>query len=151
MKRIAYKDVAPAAYRALLGLETYVQRSSLERPLAHLLYLRVSQLNGCAFCIDMHARDLRDGGESPERLALVSVFRESPLFTPRERAALAYAEALTELGRDGVPEAVYQQALAEFGEAGLVDLTVAVVMINGWNRVNVAFATPPGAYAAGGG
>ena len=98
----------------------------------------------------MHSRDLREAGETPERLALVSVHREAPkLFTPRERAALAWAEAVTELGREGVSEAVYREALAELGESGLVDLTVAVCMINTWNRVSIAFTVEPGSYKAG--
>jgi len=149
MKRISYKDVSPAGYRALSSLEAFVQRSSIERMLAHLVYLRVSQINRCAFCIDMHTKDLIAGGESVERLALVGVFREAPSFTPRERTALAWAEAVTELGRDGVAEPLYQQALAEFGESGLVDLTITVGMINVWNRLSIAFGSEPGHYRPG--
>jgi len=145
-QRLSYPKVSPAAHRALLALEQHVRGAGLEENLKDLVYQRVSQLNGCAFCLDMHDKDMRAAGENPERLALLSVFRESPLFNARERAALAYAEALTQLGPHGLPDDVYNAALAEFGEAGLVSLTLAVGMINTWNRVNIAFRTEPGKY-----
>jgi AhpD family alkylhydroperoxidase len=146
MNRIDYKEVSPSSFRALLALEGQVRKSSLERRLVELVYLRVSQINGCAFCVDMHDKDLRAAGEKPERLALLCVWREAPSFTPRERAALAYAEAVTTLGHDPVADAVYEAARAEFGDAGLVELTLGVATINAWNRMGIAFRSVPGVY-----
>ena len=146
MSRPNYKETNPAALHALLALEGHVRKSGLERGLLDLVYLRVSQLNGCAFCIDMHDKDLRAGGEKPERLSLVCAWPEAPSFTPRERAALAYAEAVTALGPDPVSDGVYETARAEFGDAALVDLTLAVATINAWNRLNIAFRAPAGVY-----
>jgi AhpD family alkylhydroperoxidase len=146
MKRLSYKETSPTTYRALLALEEHVRKCSLERGLVELVYLRVSQINGCAFCVDMHDKDLRAAGESPERLALLCVWHEAPSFTPRERAALAYAEAVTRLGHDAVPDDVYEAARAAFGDTGLIELTLGVAMINTWNRFGVAFRSVPGAY-----
>lgn len=146
MNRLAYKQVSPKTYEALLALEAQVRRSGLERGLLDLVYLRVSQVNGCAFCVDMHDKDLRAAGEKPERLALLVVWREAPCFTPRERVALAWAEAVTKLGAGGPGDALYEQARAELGEAALVDLTLAVASINTWNRMNIAFGMVPGSY-----
>jgi AhpD family alkylhydroperoxidase len=146
MKRLTYKEVSPSAYRALLALEGHVRKSGLDHRLIDLVYLRVSQINGCAFCVDMHSKDLRAAGETPERLALVCVWREAPSFTPRERAALAYAEALTVITHDGVTASVYDAARAELGDAPLVELTLAITTINAWNRLNIAFQLPPGDY-----
>jgi len=146
MNRLAYKEISPTAYRALLSLEGHVRKSGLDRALLDLVYLRVSQINGCAFCVDMHDKDLRAAGETPERLALLAVWQEAPSFSPRERAALAYAEAVTRLGHDPVPDATYQAALAEFGDALLVELTLAIATINAWNRLGIAFRSPAGLY-----
>jgi AhpD family alkylhydroperoxidase len=146
MDRTQYKDASPAAYRALLALEGHVRQSGLERALLDLVYLRVSQVNGCAFCVDMHDKDLRAAGETPERLALLPVWRAAPSFTPRERAALAYAEAVTVPGRDGVADDAFDAARAEFGDAALVEFTLAVATINAWNRLGVAFRSPAGRY-----
>ncbi|MFT3765608.1 MAG: carboxymuconolactone decarboxylase family protein [Minicystis sp.] len=110
------------------------------------MYLRVSQINGCAFCVDMHDKDLRAAGEKPERLALLCVWREAPSFTPRERAALAFAESVTALGHDGVPDAVYEAARAELGDEALIALTLAVATINAWNRFGITFRSVPGGY-----
>lgn len=148
MNRLVYKEVSPSAYRALLALEDHVRKSGLDRALLDLVYLRVSQINGCAFCVDMHDKDLRAAGEKPERLAMLCVWREAPSFTSRERAALAYAEAVTVLGHDPVPDAVYEEARRELGDAHLVELTIAVATINVWNRLNVSFRTPAGTYQA---
>jgi AhpD family alkylhydroperoxidase len=144
--RLPYKDLSPTAYRALLALETQVRKSSLDHALIDLVYLRVSQLNGCAFCIDMHSKDLRAAGETPERLALLIAWREAPSFTARERAALAYAEAVTKLGDDPVNDAVYAAAQKELGDVGLVELTLAITAINAWNRFGIAFRSPAGTY-----
>lgn len=148
MTRLKYSETSPAAYRALLTLETHVRKSGIERPLLDLVYLRVSQINGCAYCIDMHAKDLLANGETPERMALVVVWREAPNFTPRERIALAYAEAVTRLGPNGIEDAPYDRALSEFGEASLVELTLAIATINAWNRLGITFQSTPGAYKA---
>ena len=144
--RLNYMEASPAAFRALLALQTHVRRSGLDPMLEHLIYLRVSQINGCAFCVDMHNKDLRAGGETAERLALVAVWHDAHNFTPRERAALAWAEAVTRLGHAAIPDALYEATQAEFGDAGLVELTLAVATINTWNRINIAFRTPSGKY-----
>ena len=144
MNRIDSAKTVPEINRALVALEQQVRKSSLGDPLVNLVYLRVSQLNGCAFCIDMHSHDLARGGETPQRLALLAVWREVPsVFSPRERVALAWAEEVTKLGPHGVSDAVYGEAKAELGEKGLVELTLAVSMINVWNRFGVPFQKQP--------
>ena len=149
--RINYMTAAPEVYRAMLGLHSSLEKSGLEPKLLDLVYLRASQINGCAYCIDMHSKDLRAKGESEQKVYLAAAWREAPLFSDRERAALAWTEAVTLLGREGVSDAVYQQARAQFSEAELVNLTLAVVAINGWNRLNIAFRIPGGSYRAAGG
>jgi len=131
-----------------MGLQGHVAKSGLEPALLHLVYLRVSQINGCAFCVDMHSKDLTALGETAERLNMLVVWREARSFSSRERVALAYSEALTTLSRDGVPDDVYAQALAEFGDTLLVELTLAIGTINVWNRLSIAFHTEPGSYKA---
>ena len=137
-----YKTVH-GAYKAMSGLQDFVDGCGLEHSLLELIKLRASQINGCAFCVDMHYRDARQNGESEERLALVAVWREAPVFTPRERAALAWTEATTLIAGSGVSEALYEETRRHFKEDELVKLTLAVVAINGWNRLSVAFAVPP--------
>ena len=149
VQRLNYAEVAPAALRAQLGLESYVRRSGLEHSLLHLVKLRASILNGCAYCVDMHTKDARLAGESEQRLYALPVWAETPFFTRRERAALAWTDAVTRLGEGGVSDALYAQALEEFGEEGLVDLTMAVIAINGWNRLATTFRTTPGSYVPG--
>jgi AhpD family alkylhydroperoxidase len=144
--RIDYSEVAPGAAQAMLGLEKYVRSTGLEPSLIELVKLRASYLNGCAYCVDMHTKDARAAGESEQRLYAVPVWHETPYFTPRERAALAWTEVVTELGRTGVSDAAYDAARAEFSESELVDLTMAIVAINGWNRLTVSFRTEPGTY-----
>lgn len=136
--RIEAKNVTPAAFQALQGLEQYVSRSELEHALLLLVKVRASYMNGCAYCLDMHTKDARAAGESEQRLYAVAVWRETPFFTPRERAALAWTEALTDLGRTGVPDELYAETRRHFSERELVDLTMAVVAINAWNRVVVS-------------
>jgi AhpD family alkylhydroperoxidase len=145
-QRIAYNEVAPKAFRALLGFAQHVSNAGLDPTLVELVNLRVSQMNGCAFCIDMHTKDLRAAGETEQRLYLLSAYREAPFYSDRERAALAWAEAVTELGKDGVPDAVYEEARRHFAENELVELTLAVININAWNRMNIAFRMPAGTY-----
>jgi AhpD family alkylhydroperoxidase len=145
-QRIDYARVGSEAMKAQLGMESYVRRSSLDRTLVHLVKLRASYLNGCAYCVDMHTQDARAAGETEQRLYAIPVWRETPFFTPRERAALAWTEVVTEVGRTGVPDDAFDEARAHFSEAELVDLTMAIVTINGWNRLAIAFRTPPGSY-----
>ncbi|HEX8920128.1 MAG TPA: carboxymuconolactone decarboxylase family protein [Pyrinomonadaceae bacterium] len=145
-QRLNYMEVGQGAARAMYGLEAYLAKCGLEQPLLHLLKLRVSQINGCAYCIDMHSKDLRAGGETEQRLYLLDAWRESPFYTDRERAALAWAEAVTLVTQGHVPDEVYEQARAQFSEEELVNLTLAVVAINGWNRLSIAFRVTPGTY-----
>jgi len=135
-----------AAARAMYGLEEYLAKCGLEQPLLHLLKFRVSQINGCAYCLDMHSKDLRAAGETEQRLYLLDAWRESPFYTERERAALAWAEAVTLVTEGHVPDEVYEQARGQFSEEELVNLTLAVVAINGWNRLSIAFRVTPGSY-----
>jgi AhpD family alkylhydroperoxidase len=148
--RLDYKKIAPDVVQAMRGLEECVhkggRKAGLERPLLHLIKLRASQINGCAWCIDMHTKDARAEGETEQRLYLVSAWRESPFFSDRERAALAWTEAVTLLSEDNVPEHVYEYVRQQFSEKELVYLTLAVVAINSWNRFNVSFRTLPGDY-----
>lgn len=145
-KRLDANRLAPAAMRAIYGVEQYVRGSGLEPTLVHLVKLRASYLNGCAYCVDMHTKDARLQGETEQRLYAVPVWRETPFFTPRERAALAWTETVTELGRTGVPDAAYEEALEHFTELELVNVTMAVIAINAWNRIAVTFRTEPGSY-----
>jgi AhpD family alkylhydroperoxidase len=145
-QRINFVEAGPGALKAMYGLSAYTSKSGPEKSLLELVYFRVSQINGCAFCLDMHSKDLRAAGETEQRLYLLSAWRESPFYTERERAALAWAEAVTLVADGHVPDEVYEEARAQFGEEELVNLTLAVVAINGWNRLNVAFRTTPGSY-----
>lgn len=144
--RIDQNKVAPGAVRAMLGLEEYVRSSGLEPELVDLVRLRASYINGCAYCVDMHTRNARAAGATEQRLYAVPVWRETPFFTPRERAALAWTETVTELARTGVPDDAFEAARAEFSESELVSLTMAIIAINGWNRLSVSFRTEPGSY-----
>jgi len=131
----------------MLALAKAVEKTGLPMQLIDLVNYRVSQINGCAYCLDMHSKDLRARGETEQRLYMISAWREMPqLYNERERAALAWAEAVTRLENQDVPDAVYDAARAQFSEAELTQLTLAVVAINGWNRFNVAFHTPAGSY-----
>ncbi|HKO15567.1 MAG TPA: carboxymuconolactone decarboxylase family protein [Gemmatimonadaceae bacterium] len=144
--RINYTRVAPGAYRAMKALQDYTDGTGLEPALLELVKLRASYLNGCAYCIDMHSKDARANGETEQRIYAVPVWREAPFFTPRERAALAWTEAVTELGRGGVSDAVYEETRAHFDEGELVNLTMAIIAINGWNRLAVPFRSEVGKY-----
>ena len=146
-ERFQYAKAYPDAYKAMLALTQAVERTGLAPQLIDLINYRISQLNGCAFCLDMHSKDLRARGETEQRLYMMSAWREAPhLYSSRERAALAWAEAVTRLEDQQIPDAVYDIARKEFSEAELTQLTLAVVAINGWNRFNVAFHTPAGGY-----
>jgi AhpD family alkylhydroperoxidase len=144
--RIAYMKVAPGAYKAMLGLEDYLHQCGLEESLLHLVKLRASQVNGCAYCIDMHWKDLRATGENEQRLYGLDAWEESPYYTDRERAALAWTEALTNI-RDGhVSDEVYKKVSQHFSEKELADLTLAVAAINAWNRLLISGRTQAGTY-----
>jgi AhpD family alkylhydroperoxidase len=132
--------------RPLGELERYLATSSIERPLRELVKLRASQINGCAFCIDMHTKDARAEGETEQRLYGVSAWRETPFYTERERAALAWTEAVTLLSESHVPDTLYEATRRVFTEQELLDLTLVVVAINSWNRLAVSFRTVPGSY-----
>jgi AhpD family alkylhydroperoxidase len=137
--RLDHRAASPETFRALLALSAVAEKSGLERPLLELVKIRASQINRCAFCLHMHTRDARAGGETEERIHLLDAWRESPLYTARERAALGWTEALTRLAETGAPDADYDAARAQFSEEELVKLTLAIVVINGWNRFGVGF------------
>lgn len=148
-RRIDYGKTAPDGMAAMLGLERYARQSGLEMELLELVKTRVSQINGCAYCLDMHTKDARHHGETEQRLYVLSAWREAPFYSDRERAALAWAEAVTEIACGDVSDAVYDEVRGHFNEKELVDLTLAIVAINGWNRLSVSFRTPVGGYKAG--
>lgn len=141
--RIDYTKASPAALKAMYALQTAVNASGLEPTLQELIKLRVSQVNGCAFCIDMHFREATAKGEKAERLYLLDAWREAPVYTPRERAALGWAESITLVSQTHVPDDVFDEARTHFEETELVNLTLAVVAINGWNRFAIGFRVPP--------
>ena len=139
--RLEYFPRAPELMQAVLALNKAVEESGLERSLLHLLKLRASQINRCSYCVDMHAREAREEGESEQRHYLVAAWKESPLFTHRERAAFAWVEAVTLISQGGVSDEMYAATLKHFSEEELVKLTVAVAVINAWNRLSVSFRT----------
>jgi AhpD family alkylhydroperoxidase len=143
--RLPYEKLSAEAARTMFALGAYLARCGLEKGLIELVKIRASQINGCAFCIDMHTKDARAEGESEQRIYALSAWRETPFFTDRERAALAWAEAVTRVG-DGVPDPLFSEASRHFTEKELVDLTWAVVAINGWNRIAISFRAVPGSY-----
>ncbi|MDR6292178.1 MULTISPECIES: carboxymuconolactone decarboxylase family protein [Inquilinus] len=144
-KRLNYAAAAPGALQAQLGVHAYLESSNLPKTLQELIFLRVSQINGCAYCLDMHSKALREDGEGQQRLDCVAGWREAHgLFSAREQAALAWAEALTRIADTRqVPDAIYEAVKAEFSDRDLVDLTLAVCSINSWNRIAVGFAAAP--------
>lgn len=145
-QRLDYKQVAPDGYKTMLGLEHYVHHSGLEDILLELVKTRVSQINHCAWCLDMHTKDARALGETEQRLYLVSAWREAPCYSERERAALAWAEAVTLISQEEISDELYAEVRHHFSEKELVDLTYAIIAINGWNRLNVPFRTTVGSY-----
>ncbi len=144
--RLDFRKASPEADKAMMGLHMFVRNCGLEHSLLELIKLRASQINGCAHCIDMHAKELRADGESEQRIYLLNAWRESPFYSERERAALAWTEAVTRVSETQVPDEIYEQARRQFTERELVDLTLAVVAINGANRLNIAFRTVPGSH-----
>ncbi len=146
--RLDHHEAFPEATRAMLELERVVEASTLERPMLELVKLRASQIDGCAHCVDMHTKDAEAMGEDQQRLNLVAVWRESPVFSTRERAALAWTESLTLLPGTGAPDDVYAEVAREFDPAEQVALTLAIIAINGWNRLAVGFRSPVGDYVS---
>jgi AhpD family alkylhydroperoxidase len=146
--RLQFGKVAPGVMEAMLVLEKYLQGCGLESPLLHLVKMRASQINGCAYCLDMHSKDARAGGETEQRLYLLNAWREAPFYSDRERAALAWTEAVTLVAGEEVPDELYSVARAQFSEKELADLTLAVIAINGWNRMSISFRPEVGGYRA---
>ena len=147
--RIDLMQVNPGVIQAMLGLERQVRKAGLDHALLDLVRMRASQINGCAYCLDMHSKDARANGETEQRLYGLNAWREAPYYTDRERAALDWTEALTLVADTHVPDDVYERVREQFSEDELVHLTLAVVAINGWNRLNVAARTVAGSYVAG--
>ena len=145
-QRLDYKRVAPEAYKAMLALERYVHQAGPDATLLELVKTRASQVNHCAWCLDMHTKDARARGETEQRLHLLAAWRHAPCYSERERAALAWTEAVTLLAQDEVSDDLYAEVRRQLSEKELVDLTMAIIAINGWNRLNVAFRTTVGAY-----
>jgi len=144
--RIKLESAPKGALQAMRGLEAYVRGSGLEDSLIELLKTRVSQINGCAYCIDMHTKDARAQGETEQRLYALSAWRETPFFSERERAMLEWAESVTLISENHVPDEVFEHARKHFTEEELVNLTMALVAINGWNRLAISFRALPGSY-----
>ena len=144
-QRVNYAVASRDGYKAMLGLQSHIDNCGLEPALLELVKTRASQINACAYCIDMHTKDARAAGESEQRLYGLSAWRETPFYSARERAALAFTEAVTAI-QNGVDDAVYEEARAHFSDKEIVDLTLAIVLINGWNRLSIAFRTPVGSY-----
>ena len=147
--RLNYTEVAPNALKAMLELEKYVHNSGLERSLYELVKTRASQINGCAYCLDMHTKDARKAGETEQRLYALSAWRETPFYTERERAALEWTESLTLISENDIPDSLYDSVRKHFDEKELVALTMAIIAINGWNRLAISFRTVPGTYNPG--
>jgi len=141
--RIDYYKTSPGAVKAMLGLEDFINKCGLEKSLLELVKLRASQINGCAYCVDLHTSDASKAGETQRRLHAVAVWQESPFFTERERVALAWTESVTLLSETHAPEDLYQNVLKHFNEKETVDLTIAIITINGWNRLAVSFRKLP--------
>ena len=144
--RLDYRKAAPHAFKAMLDMEMAVQRGGLEQPLIELVKMRASQINGCGYCLDMHSKDARAAGETEQRLYLLSAWREAPFYSARERAALAWTEAVTQVSSNDLPDALYADVHEEFGDKGMVELTLAIIAINGWNRLAIGFRADVGSY-----
>ena len=145
-ERIRYTKVSPGAYHSLLGVEKYLKECGLEERLLDLIKLRVSQINGCAYCLDMHWKDLRSAGESEQRMYSLDAWQETPYYSDRERAALVWTESVTRVSETHVPDEIYNEVKRHFSEKELADLTLAIGMINLWNRMAIAGRATPGTY-----
>jgi AhpD family alkylhydroperoxidase len=146
MERMNAANVAPGVYHAMLGLESYVRQSGLPHEILALVKVRASHMNGCAYCVDMHTKDARAAGETEQRLYSVPVWRETAFYTPKERAALSWTEAVTDVARTHIPDDAWEEVRRHFSEKEVADLTLAIVSINGWNRLTIAARTEPGSY-----
>ena len=144
--RLDYRKAAPDAFKAMLDMEMAVHRGSLEKSLIELVKMRASQINRCGYCLDMHSKDARAAGETEQRLFLLSAWREAPFYSARERAALAWTEAVTEVSLSDLPDELYEEVHKEFGDKGIVELTLAIIAINGWNRLAIGFRAEVGSY-----
>jgi AhpD family alkylhydroperoxidase len=144
--RINFMTAAPDGFKALHNLQEYVENSGLEHPLLELVKMRASQINGCAYCLDMHSKDARAAGETEQRLYTLNAWRETPFYNDRERAALAWTEALTLISDNTVSDELYSEARKQFTEKELTDLTLSIIAINGWNRLAIPFRSTPGVY-----
>lgn len=144
--RLDYASVAPQGLKAMLNLQQYVENSGLEHKMLELVKMRASQINGCAYCLDMHSKDARAAGETEQRLYALNAWRETSFYSARERAALAWTESLTRIIDNDVPDELYAAVRRQFSEKELVDLTLAIIAINGWNRLAIPFRTTPGSY-----
>ena len=146
--RIDYAQASPKAVQAMRALQAAVNDCGLEHGLLELVKMRASQINGCAYCLDMHSKDARAAGETEQRLYLLSAWRETPFYSQRERAALAWAEAVTQVSMNELSDTLYAEVRAHFDEKAMVELTLAIIAINGWNRLAIAFRADVGGYAA---
>lgn len=144
--RLNYASVAPEGLKAMLNLQQYVENSGLEHKMLELVKMRASQINGCAYCLDMHSKDARAAGETEQRLYALNAWRETSFYSERERAALAWTESLTRITDNDVPDDLYAATRKQYSEKELVDLTLAIIAINGWNRLAIPFRTTPGSY-----
>lgn len=145
-QRLDYAKASPAGMKAMLGLEAHVRGCGLELSLLELVKMRVSQINRCAYCLDMHSKDARAAGETEQRLHVLAAWREAPFYSPRERAALAWAEAVTLVSENDLPDVLYDEVRAQFDEQALVNLTYAIITINSWNRLAIGFRAEVGNY-----
>ena len=148
-QRMNYTQASPDGFKAIYGLQQYVENCGLEHPLLELVKMRASQINGCAYCLDMHSKDARAAGETEQRLYVLNAWREAPFYSNRERAALAWTEALTKISKGPVSDELYAEARKQFSEKELTDLSLAIIAINGWNRLAIPFRSEPGHYQPG--
>jgi AhpD family alkylhydroperoxidase len=146
--RLSWSKTLPEAYKAMIGLQNVVDKSGIEHKLLELVKIRASQINGCAHCLEMHTKDAIAIGEDEQRLHVLAAWREAPFYSERERAALEWCEALTELPEKGAPDILYEKLTGLFKQEEIVELTMAVVVINSWNRLNVGFRSPVGNYVS---
>jgi len=148
-QRINYLQASPGGFKAMRQLQAHVDGCGLEHKLLELVKMRASQINGCAYCLDMHSKDARAAGETEQRLYVLDAWREAPFYSVRERAALAWTEALTRIAGNEVPDVLYDEVRKQFSEKELVDLSLAIIAINGWNRLAIPFRSEPGHYQPG--
>ncbi len=146
MPRIDINPTTSGAYKAMQQLETYLAHSTIEKPLLLLVKMRASQINGCAYCLDMHSKDARADGETEQRLYTLDAWRETPFFSDRERAALEWTETLTLIHRTHAPDEIFEKVRAHFSDVEMIDLTLAITTINAWNRFAIGFRSEPGKY-----